>query len=134
MNAQKKDAKMSLEIGLASGILAETIKFFKECTIQSTIGDSVYYDYDEQADEIIDSKEQVDARNWLRNDSSKQVDQINDSNKQVDARSDSEELVDAGGDPKSDPYNNPKVATHITNIKFHQNYSSTSSSQRLSQS
>ena len=58
--------------------------------------------------------------NWLRNDSTKQVDQINDSNKLVDVISDSGKLVDAGGDPKSDPSSNPKVATHTTNGKFTQ--------------
>ena len=46
-NAQKKDANMSLERRLASGILAETIKNFKECTIQSTINNYVYYEIDE---------------------------------------------------------------------------------------
>ena len=66
MNAQKKDANMSLERRLASGILSETIKNIKGCTIQSTINYSVYYDSDEQVDEINDSKEQVDVRNWLR--------------------------------------------------------------------
>ena len=69
MKAQKKDANMSLERRLALGILAETIKNFKECTIQSTINNSIYYESDEQVDEINDSDEQVDARNWLRNDS-----------------------------------------------------------------
>ena len=39
MNAQKKDADMSLERRLVSGVLAETIKFFKGYTIQSTIND-----------------------------------------------------------------------------------------------
>ena len=50
---------------------------------------------------MIDSKEHVDARNWLRNDSAEQVDVINDS----------EKLVLDGSDPKSDP----SVATHTTN-------------------
>ena len=41
MNALNKDANMSLERRLASGILSETIKNFKGCTIQSTINNSV---------------------------------------------------------------------------------------------
>ena len=67
------------------------VKEFNECTIQS----------DEQVDTIIDSKEHVDVRNWL----------INDSAEQVDAISDSEKLVVDGSDPKSDP----SVAAHTTN-------------------
>ena len=59
------------------------VKEFNECTIQS----------DKQVDTIIDSKEHVDARNWLRNDSAEQVDVINDS----------EKLVVDGSDRKSDP-------------------------------
>ena len=42
------------------------IENFKGCTIQS----------DNQVDKIIDSKEHVDPRNWLRNDSAEQVDAI----------------------------------------------------------
>ena len=64
------------------------VEIFKGCTIQS----------DKQVDTVIDSKEHVDERNWLRNDSTKQVDVINDS----------EKLVVDGSDPKSDP----TVATH----------------------
>ena len=90
-NVQKKNANWSLERRLAAGILDEMVKEFNECTIQS----------DKQVDTIIDSKEHVDARNWLRNDSAEQVDVINDS----------EKLVVDGSDPKS----NPSVATHITN-------------------
>ena len=67
------------------------VEIFKGCTIQS----------DEQVDQIIDSEEHVDARNWLRNDSAKQV----------DAMSDSKKLVVDGSDPKSDP----KVVNHATN-------------------
>ena len=63
MNAQNKDENMSLKRRLASVILAETIKNFKVCTIQSTINDYVYYESDEQVDEINDLKEQVDTRN-----------------------------------------------------------------------
>ena len=96
------------------------VKIFKGCTIQSTINNSGYYESDEQVDEINDSKEQVDARNWLRNDSTKQADQINDSKKQVDAISDYGKLVDDGSDPKSDPSRNPKISTHITNGNFTQ--------------
>ena len=69
MNIQKKDANMSYERRLTSFILSETIKEFKGCTIQSTINNSGYCDYNEQVDAINDSEEQVDARNWLRNDS-----------------------------------------------------------------
>ena len=68
------------------------VENFKGCSIQS----------DEQVDERVDSKEQGDVRNWLRNDSAKQVDVLNDS----------EILVVDGSDPKSDP----TVVTHITNI------------------
>ena len=70
-NVQKKDASWSLERGLATGVLDEMVKEFNECAIQS----------DEQVDTIIDSKEHVDVRNWLRNDSAEQVDVINDSKK-----------------------------------------------------
>ena len=74
MNSQNKDANMSLERRLPSIIIAETIKIFKGCTILSTINYSVYYESDEQVNEINDYKVQVDTRNWLRNNSSKQVD------------------------------------------------------------
>ena len=90
-NVQKKDAGWSLERQLDAGVLAEIVENFKGCTIQS----------DEQIDTLIGSKEHVDARNWLRNDSAKQVDVINDP----------ERLVVDGNDPKSDP----SVATHTTN-------------------
>ena len=60
-SVQKKDASWSLEIRLAAVILAEMVENFKGCSIQS----------DEQVDGISDSKEQVDAKNWLRNDPSK---------------------------------------------------------------
>ena len=66
-------------------------------------------------------------RNWLRNDSAKQVDQINDSNKQVDAIiNDSNKQVDAISDSKkvvvtrSDPSSDPRVATYTTNRNFTQ--------------
>ena len=52
MNAQKKDANMSLYRRLASGFIAETITYFKGCTIQSTINNSGYYESDEQVDAI----------------------------------------------------------------------------------
>ena len=67
------------------------IESFKGFTIQS----------DEQVEKIIDSEEHVDARNWLRNDSAKQVDAISDSKK----------LVVDGSDPKIDQ----RVANHTTN-------------------
>ena len=66
------------------------VENFKGCSIQS----------DEQVDEIVDSKEQIDARNWLRNDSAKQFDLLNDS----------EILVVDRSDTKS----NPSVATHTS--------------------
>ena len=91
-NVQKKDANWSLDRRLAAGVLAEMVKDFKGCTIQS----------DEQVDKIIDSEEHVDAKNCLRNDSAEQVDAI----------SDSEKLVVDGSDPKSDP----NVSTHTTNV------------------
>ena len=68
MHVQKKDPNMSLKRELASDVLAETIKNFKGYTIQSTKNNSVYYESDEQVDEINNSEGQVDARNWLRND------------------------------------------------------------------
>ena len=67
------------------------VENFKGCSNQS----------DEQVDEIFDSKEQVDVRNWLRNNSAKQVDVLNDY----------KNLVVDESDPKSDP----SVATHTTN-------------------
>ena len=71
MNLQKKDANFSWERRLAAGVLAEIVENFKGCTIQS----------DKQVDKIIDFKEHVDARNWLRNDSAEQVDEISNSKK-----------------------------------------------------
>ena len=67
------------------------VENLKRCSIQS----------DEQVDEIIDSEEHVDARNWLRNDSAEQVGVTNDS----------EKLVTDGSDPKS----NSSETTHTTN-------------------
>ena len=80
-SVQKEYASWSLERQLAAGIMAETVENFKGCSIQS----------DKQVDEIVDSKEQVDARNRLRKDSAKQADVLNDS----------ETLVVDGSDPKS---------------------------------
>ena len=88
---QKKDANWSLERWIDAGVWDKMIKEFNECTIQS----------DKQVDTIIDSEEHADARNWLRN----------DSTKHVDAKSDYEKLVVDGSDQKSDP----SVATHTTN-------------------
>ena len=68
------------------------VENFKGFTIQS----------DEQVDKIIDPKEHVDARSWLRNNSTEQVDAISDSKK----------LIVDGSDPKSDQ----RVATPTTNI------------------
>ena len=90
-SVQKKDAICALERRLAAGVLSEIVENFKGCSIQP----------DKQVDDIVDSKEQVDARNWLRDDSTKQVDVLNDY----------EHLVVNKSDPKS----NPHVATHITN-------------------
>ena len=67
------------------------VKEFKGCTNQS----------DKQVNTTIDSEEHVDLRNWLRNDSAEQVDEL----------SDSEKLVVYGSNPKRDP----NVATHTTN-------------------
>ena len=91
MNAQKKDANLSLERRLASGVLAEMVEIFKRCTIKS----------DEHVDEINDSEEHHDVRSWLRIDSAKHVDAI----------SDSKIFFVDGRDPKRDPV----VATHTTN-------------------
>ena len=52
---------MTYERRIVSGILAETIKEFKVCTIQSTISNSAHYDYGEQVDTINYSKELVDS-------------------------------------------------------------------------
>ena len=77
------------------------VENLKGCTIQSTIINSANSNSDEQVDEINYSEEQVDARNWLRNDSAEQVDQINDSYKQVDSIiNDSDKQVDATSDSK----------------------------------
>ena len=89
-SVQKKYAIWSLERRLAVGVLAERVENFKGCSIQS----------DKKVDEKVDSKEQVDARNWLRNDSAEQVFVLKDS----------ENLVADGSDPKS----NPSKATHTT--------------------
>ena len=67
------------------------VENFKGCSIQS----------DEQVDDIVDSKEQVDTSNSLKNDSFGQVDVLNDSKK----------LVVDESDLKSDP----SVVTHTTN-------------------
>ena len=67
---------MTYERRIASGILAETIKQFKGCTIQSTIRNSAHSYSDEKVDAISDYEERVDA---IRN---------------------SEELLDAVSDPK----------------------------------
>ena len=90
-NVQNKDANWSLERRLAAGVMEKMVKEFNECTIQSN----------EQVNTIIDSKEHVDAMNWLRDDSAEQVDIINDSRK----------MVVYGRDPKS----NTSVATYTTN-------------------
>ena len=68
-SVQKKDASWWLERWIAAGVLAKNVEIFKGCSIQS----------DKQFEEIIDSEEHVDAKNWLRNDSSKQVEVTNDS-------------------------------------------------------
>ena len=57
MNVQKKDANMSLERWLASGVLAEMIENFKGCTILSTISDSAHSNSDKPVDKINDSEE-----------------------------------------------------------------------------
>ena len=46
MNVQKKDTNLSLEIRLASGVLAEMFENFKGCTTQSTISNSAHSDSD----------------------------------------------------------------------------------------
>ena len=109
---------MSYKRRLSSGILAEMIKQFKGCTIQSTISDSAQYDSDKQVEAINDSDKKVDAIN----DSDKQVDAINDSDKQVNAINNSEELVDVGSDPASNTRSYPKVATYNTNETIHKIY------------
>ena len=91
MNVKKKDANLLLERRLSAGVLEETVKYFKGCTIQS----------DKQVDKIIDSEEHDDVRNSLKNNSTKQGDAINNSKR----------LVVDGSDPKSDP----SVAIHTTN-------------------
>ena len=81
-SVQKKDASLSLERRLVVGVLAEIVQNF--------IGRSILSD--KQDEKIVDSKEQVGASNWLRNDSDEQVDVLNDS----------EILVVDGSNPKSD--------------------------------
>ena len=90
-NVQKKDASWSLERKLSAGVLAELVENFKGCSIQ----------LEEQVDKIVDSKEQVDVRNWLSDDSTKQVNVLNDS----------QNLVMDKSDPKRDII----VATHTIN-------------------
>ena len=63
INAQKEDTNVSYKRRLSSGILAEMIKQFKGCTIQSTINDSAQYDSDKQVEAINDSDKKVDAIN-----------------------------------------------------------------------
>ena len=72
-SVQEKDASWSLERRLAAGVLAEMVENFKECSIQSG----------KQVDDISDSKEQVDARNWLRIDSFEEVDVLNDTRNSI---------------------------------------------------
>ena len=85
---------MTYERRIASGILAETIKYFKGCTIQSTISYSEHSNSEEQVDTISDSEEQFYAI------------------------SDSKELVDALSDPKINSSRDPKVDTYTTNGLF----------------
>ena len=100
------------------------VENFNGCTIQSTISDSAQSNSNAQVVKINDSEEQVDARNWLRNYSSEQVDQISDSYKQVDEIiNDSDKQIDAISDPRkklvvdgSNPKSAPRVATHTTNV------------------
>ena len=68
MIVQKKDASWSLKRRLASSVLAQMVQNFKGCTAQSTIIDSAHSNSKEQVDVINDSEEQVDTKNWLRND------------------------------------------------------------------
>ena len=116
-NVQNKDENLSLERRLAAGVLVEMVKEFNECTIQS----------DKQADTIIYYEEHFDARNWLRSDSTEQVDVIYVSKKSV---------VD-GKNPKSyssvaTDTTNGNSATDTTNGISTQNYSSTQPSKLLS--
>ena len=97
---------MKYERRIALGILAETMKEFKGFTIKSTIRNSAHSNSEEQVDAINDSEEQVDD--------------IHDSEEQVDDMNNSEELIDAISDRKSDPSNNPRVATYTTNGNFPQ--------------
>ena len=61
INAQKKYANVTYEGQIASGILAETIKYFKGCRIQSTISDSTHSNSEELVDALSDSEELVDV-------------------------------------------------------------------------
>ena len=106
-----------MERQIDADVLDEIVQEFKGCNIQS----------DEQVDTTIDSEEHVDARNWLRNNSAKQVDAI----------SDSEKLVVDGSDPKiysgvSTHTTNNISATDITNGISKQNYFSNQPSKLLS--
>ena len=122
MNVQNRDTNMSYERSLASGILAETIKIFKGYTIQSTINDSVYYESDKHVNKINDSEEQVDTRNWLKDNYEEKVDQINDSDKQVDALSDSEKLVVERSNPKAIQAAIQSKLLKLTTENSHKNY------------
>ena len=101
INTQRKDANLTNEIKIASGIHAETIKEFKGFTIQSTISDSAHSNSEELVYAVRNSEELVDA--------------VSNSEELVDAVRNSEELVDAISDPKSDPSIYPKVSTYTTN-------------------
>ena len=105
------------------------VEHFKGCTIQSAFSNSTHSNSDKHVDEINDSEEQFDTRNWLRNKYVEQIDQMNDTDKQVDAITDfSDERVDAiiyskqlvvtRSNPKSDSSSDQKVATHTTNRKI----------------
>ena len=61
IHAQKKNANGTNERRIVSSILAETIKQFKGCTIQSTISDYAHSDSKEQVNAIRNSEELVDA-------------------------------------------------------------------------
>ena len=54
INVHNKDTNLSLERQLASGVLAEIVEYFKECTIQSTISNSAHSDSDKHVYKIND--------------------------------------------------------------------------------
>ena len=106
------------------------VENLKGCTIQWTINYSAHSNSDEQVDKINDYEEQVDERNWLRNNYAEQVDQINDSDKHVDAIIDSEKKLWPEAIQKSIQTAIQRQLPTLTTEISHKKYWSAGSSQR----